>query len=159
MEELKEIEQYHNNNFLCMLYKNRLIILIACVCVCLYSIQTPWRVFIVQDGLNYLFNLTQIYHRTKWTCELLCMYEKIWNLLSTLVFKACVAVHAVWQWWQQEVFLGVILSALHTWMLSPICPCRSPQTCQLGCERSVHSISKASFKLGYLRTLFVPKPF
>ncbi len=38
----------------------------------------------------------------------ICMYEKIWNLLFALVFRPCVAMHAVWQWWQQEVFLGVI---------------------------------------------------
>lgn len=72
------------------------------------SIQTPWRVFIVQNRLNYVLYLTQYSKRTKWTCDILCMYEKIWNLLFALVFTPRVAVHAVWQWWQQEVFLGVI---------------------------------------------------
>lgn len=82
------------------------------MCVCLYSdirkhsdrsesvhssVQT--EIFIVFDNIP---------KRQKWTCDLLCMYEKIRNLLFALVFRPCVAVHAVWQWWQQEVFLGVI---------------------------------------------------
>lgn len=106
------------------------------------SIQTPWREFVRMDWIVYCI-LTQYTKRTKWTW-IICMYgKKKWNLILALVFRICVAVRAVWQWWQQEVFLGVILSALHTWMLSHICPCRFPHTCQLGCERFdfAHSMS------------------